>query len=294
MGKLKGMTSDKVASECILKLYHDGQVETINKTDSQQLKQYVVHFTAGNTENYAQYCNIATFVPTSEDTPLKRAEWIKYLGVFSNQESRSNLVYDAIKGNYLCLSKAATTKSSSFKPTVAWVEYDNNEVWSFTKEDYKLKIVQDAGGVNVDESINKITYNMSMPDDIEDFHAILCTVDVVIDETYTSDPTAYNVSTFLGNVGVEDQSCFTFISNRSLWRYDKRVQNYTVLDWYDGAVSQPQLVLADIIEALFPSESYKTTYFRNIAKGEGIISISPEMCERDVYAAMEPTIVACE
>ncbi|VFQ95072.1 unnamed protein product [Cuscuta campestris] len=273
------MTSDKVASECILKLYHDGQVETINKTDSQQLKQYVVHFTAGNTENYAQYCNIATFVPTSEDTPLKRAEWIKYLGVFSNQESRSNLVYDAIKGNYLCLSKAATTKSSSFKPTVAWVEYDNNEVWSFTKEDYKLKIVQDAGGVNVDESINKITYNMSMPDDIEDFHAILCTVDVVIDETYTSDPTAYNVSTFLGNVGVEDQSCFTFISNRSLWRYDKRVQNYTVLD---------------IIEALFPSESYKTTYFRNIAKGEGIISISPEMCERDVYAAMEPTIVACE
>ncbi|XP_031117302.1 uncharacterized protein LOC116020877 [Ipomoea triloba] len=292
LGNLKGMTSDMVASQCALKLYHDGQVETINKSDSEQLKQYVVHFT-GNTDD-AQPCNVATFVPSGEGAPLQRAEWIKYVGVYSNQEYRANQVYNAIKSNYLCLSKAATGKSGSLKPTVAWMEYNNEGVWSFTKEDYKLKFVEDAGGVNVDDSINKITYNMSIPDDIEDFHAILCTVDVVIDETYTYDPMAYNVSTFLGNIDVEDQSCLAFISNQSLWRYDKRVQNYTVLDWYDGAVSQPQLALADMIEALFPSGNYQTTFLRNIAKGEGVISISPEMCDRDISTAMEPTIIACQ
>ncbi|WMV16339.1 hypothetical protein MTR67_009724, partial [Solanum verrucosum] len=271
-------------------LIQDGQVESINKTDHQQLAQYAAHFIANTDE--AQPCNFATFVPIGEDAPLQRAEWIKYLGVFVNMEYRANQVYDAIKENYLCLSKAATSRNS-LKPTVSWMEYKDG-VWSFTRDSYKLKFVEDAGGVNVDDSINKVTYNMSNPDDLEEIHAILCTVDVVIDETYSSDPAVYNGSTFLGNINLEDQTCFAFLTNQSIWRYDKRVQNSVVLDWYDGAVSQPQLVLSDIIEALYPTGNYNTTYFRNIAKGEGIISIGPEMCERDTSIPMEPTVVACQ
>jgi len=58
------------------------------------------------------------------------------------------------------------------------------------------------------------------------------TVEVVIDETLTSDPTNYTLSTFIGNLNVEDRSCFSFISNTSLWRYDKRVQNSVALGKY--------------------------------------------------------------
>ncbi|KAG8659815.1 uncharacterized protein LOC110602925 isoform X1 [Manihot esculenta] len=288
---MKGITSNNLASECALKLYERGETEMINRNDPQQFAQFSAHFVSDTDQSQA--CNFANFVPFGEDNPLQRAEWIKFLGVFANLESRANQVFDTVRQNYLCLAKVAANKTNSFKPIVAWMEYYNG-IWSFTKETYKLKYVEDAGGENIDNSINKITYNVSNPDDLDELHAILCTVDVVIDETFALDPAEYNQSTFLQNVNVEDKSCFAFLTNQSLWRYDKRVQNSTALDWFDGAVSQPQLVLADLIEALFPTGNYTTTYFRNIAKGEGIISIGANMCDRDTSNPMDPTTIACQ
>lgn len=292
LGNLKGITSDLVASPCVLKLHSEGQVGVVNKTEPGQLSQFSAHFIS-NTDQ-AQSCNYATFVPLVEDAPLQRAEWVKYLGVFSNLETRANQVYDTIKENYMCLSRAAANKTTSFRPTVAWMEF-NDGVWSFTKETYKLKYVEDAGGANIDSSINKVTYNISIPDDLEELYAILCTVDVLIDETYVPDPDAYTLSTFLQNTNLEDQSCFAFLANQSLWRFDKRIQKSSVLvqDWNDGAISQPQLVLADLIEALSPSGNYTTTYIRNLAKGEGIINISPDMCPRESSTAMDPVVIPC-
>ncbi|CAN8243561.1 unnamed protein product [Cochlearia groenlandica] len=289
LGSLKGITSEEVASPCVLKLYEAGEIVKLN-TSEQQVSQFAVHFISDIDQ--PQTCSFANFFPLSEKTPLQRAEWIKFLGAFTNLEVKANQVYDAVKASYNCLSQMAANKTKSFKPIVAWMEYDKNGgVWCFTKEPHKLKYVEDAGGENPDSSINKVTYNVSDPDDLEALHAILCTVDAVIDETLSYDPQNYTQTTFLENINLEDNSCLAF--NQSIWRYDKRVRNGTILDWYDGAISQPNLVLADMIEALFPTGNYTTNYFRNIAKGEGVINISPDMCGRDASLPLVPTIPAC-
>lgn len=291
LGSLKGITADSVASPCVLNLCEGGGAEMINKSNPQQFQQFSANFIS-NTD-LAQACNFASFAPTSESLPLQRAEWIKYLGVYANLEYKANQVYNAVKENYLCLARVAASKASSVKPTVAWMEYNDN-IWSFTTETLKMKYVEDAGGENVDESIGKITYNTSNPDDLEQLHAILCTVDVVIDGTNTFDPAGYTMSTFVENVGVADTSCFAFLANQSLWRYDKRLQYASnTLDWFDGAVSQPQLVLADLTEALFPTGNYTTTYFRNLAKEESVVNITADMCDRDTSTALDPTIIPC-
>ncbi|CAN7086954.1 unnamed protein product [Brassica oleracea var. botrytis] len=287
---LKGITSDAVASPCVLKLLEAGEVVKFEK-GAEEVSQFAAHFISDTDQ--LQTCNFANFFPLSEGTPLQRAEWIKFLGAFANLETKANQVYDAVKASYTCLSQMAAKRTTSFKPIVAWMEYDKNGVvWCFTKEPHKLKFVEDAGGENIDKSINKITYNVSDPDDLEALHAILCTVDAVIDETLSSEPQNYTKKTFLDNINLEDNSCFAF--NQSIWRYDKRVRKGTTLeDWHDGAISQPNLVLADMIEALFPTGNYTTSYFRNIAKGEGVIDISSDMCDRDASLPLVPTIPAC-
>ena len=130
LGSLKGITSsDYVVSECVLKVYEEGQVQLINKSQSQQ---FAAHFIINTDQPQIQSCNLATFLSTAEDSPLQRAEWIKYLAVFANLEFRANQVYDIvtqtpsfhfflsfalldsmIHNSYLCRSR---------RTTCAWVE----------------------------------------------------------------------------------------------------------------------------------------------------------------------------
>nr|XP_043631357.1 uncharacterized protein LOC122602821 isoform X2 [Erigeron canadensis] len=290
MPSMKGMTSEMIASPCLLKLYNEGQIQMLNKSEPQQFSHYTAHFIGDSSNQQTQSCNYVSYVPIGEQAPLQRAEWIKYLGLFANMEVRANEIYDAVKKNYMCLVNS--TASKKLKPIVAWMEF-NDGAWSFTKEAYKLKYIVDAGGENLDESINKSTYNISSIEELEQLNAILCTVDVVIDGTATPDPMGYNSTLFLQNLDIENQSCLAFLSSQSVWRHDKRLSTDMALDWYDGAVSQPQLVLADLIEVLFPTGNYTTTYFRNLLKDELPVTLGPESCPRDTLTAQEPTIVAC-
>ncbi|CAL4937336.1 unnamed protein product [Urochloa decumbens] len=288
---LKGITSNQVASQCVLQSYTSGNTQLVNRTDAQAVSQFSAQFISNVDEDKG--CNFAAYVPLEEDTALQRAEWIKYLGTFTNSEDRANAVYDAIKRNYLCLSKAAANLSTRFKPIVAWIEYTQG-MWVFVKENYALQYVTDAGAEIVDATITNKRFNSSDPEDMDNFHAILCTVDVVIDQTYSLEPAEYKLSTFLENINVSQDSCFSFVSNRSIWRFDKRIGASGTLDWYDGAISQPQLVLGDLIEVFFPTGNYTTIYFRNLAKEEGVTEIGPEMCTRSISTPMEPIILPCQ
>ncbi|KAG9442470.1 hypothetical protein H6P81_018324 [Aristolochia fimbriata] len=289
---LKAITSDSITSECILKAYSERNIEVVNKTDTEKLSHFTAHFVSNS--DGQQLCNFATFLPSEEDAPLQRAEWIKYLGAFMNQEVRANQVFDAVKANYMCLMNSAANRTTSFKSVVAWLQYKEG-IWSFNEDAYKLKFVTDAGGENIDNTIRKNTYNASNPEELDELHAILSTVDVVIDETYAGDPQAYNQSTFLDNLKVEDGSCFSFLTDQNLWRYDKRMRNPSSIDWFDSGVSQPQLFLADLLEAFFPTGNYTTTYLRNLAKDEQVTSIiDPQKCNRESSQPMEPIIISCQ
>ncbi len=64
----------------------------------------------------AQNKSIAFVMDWQEQSPLARAEWIKFVAVFYNLEGQASSIFDSIENNYLSLSKLAHTSSN--KPTV--------------------------------------------------------------------------------------------------------------------------------------------------------------------------------
>ena len=77
---------------------------------------------------------------------LKRAEWLKFMGLFFNLDDSANTIFNQINSSYY-------TRSASYKASnagkgnhiVAWIAlYETAFQVSFA--DYKLEFVRDAGG----------------------------------------------------------------------------------------------------------------------------------------------------
>lgn len=71
LGTLKGITSEAVASPCLLKLFEAGEVVKLEEGEQQEqfLSQFAAHFISDTDQ--PQTCNFANFFPLSEGTPLQ-------------------------------------------------------------------------------------------------------------------------------------------------------------------------------------------------------------------------------
>ncbi|KAH7307388.1 hypothetical protein KP509_22G056700 [Ceratopteris richardii] len=212
-------------------------------------------------------------------------------------EERANDVYNKIQSNYQCLNASSKGINIS-KPSVAWMTYSMaSGIWTFSKESFKLQLISDAGGLNLDSYNMPSYFNMSIQSDVDVFHSVISSLDVVIDETHSTDPSEYTLDNVLASANITDSSNFSFLANKRLWRYDKRVGINNALDWTEGALAQPQIVLHDLIEVLYPSPDggiLDITYFRNIANGESVVNSTLAACPRtDLTSPVEPLIIPC-
>ena len=96
------------------------------------------------------------FTSPSDVTPLGRAEWIKYLATFFNEEDRANLVFSREKAAYDATKKIATDAAALHEVHQEEVRLDRHRRlrrcatypsthWKLDKTPYKLKYCTDAG-----------------------------------------------------------------------------------------------------------------------------------------------------
>eukprot|EP01018_Ginkgo_biloba_P029478 Gb_03235 [translate_table: standard] len=282
LDKLKGVTVDYISSPCVLQYIREGKIKSIDASDPLQTLGFDAVFTSLIPKSQTTHCSNISFDSTFDPGPLKRAEWIKFVGAFFNHEERANQIFETIKDNYNCLKSGIANVTD--KPMVAWLSY--------------YEFIVDAGGLNIEKAELSQTFNISKQEDVESFHNILSRLSVVIDETYAPNPNEYTLHDFIKAAKILEPQSFSFLKYNGVWRFDKRVGNTYGLDWFEGAIAQPQIVLKDLIQAFHPSNGLNyndrsTFYARNIALGEGVVDTTVLECSHTMTSPLQPTTIAC-
>jgi len=233
------------------------------------------------------YCDKDVFFDgPADDTPLGRAEWIKFIATFFNEEDRANLVFSREKTAYdatkaLATAAAALHELTKAKKKCAWVnDYSGYKV---DMHPYKNKYCIDAGmepfSVTPDSGTTSKTYATTA-----ELATALADVDVIIDETYAGDP----ATTFPDKASVLTNLGITLKEGAVLLRLDRELydtgssKNWA---WTEGAVMRPAHVLQGLVHAVWPN-SVKAIpdscvdYFRDMTAGETVKVVDHNHCAK--------------
>ncbi|KAL2652028.1 hypothetical protein R1flu_020156 [Riccia fluitans] len=290
LGRLENLTltetaADFIGSSCVLKYMADGEIKTVSNTAGNTTE--VIFTSASGQPTYE--ANAVSFDATFDGGPLKRAEWIKYMATFFNAEDRAHEVFSYVNASYQCLNMSRSG-STGTNPLVAWLSFSGVS-WTISGAAYKMQFDLDAGGLNLNADVLDKIFNMSNQDEVDEFHQILRTIDAVVDETYAPDPFSYTLDNFTANARIDTPLVdYPFLTSKRVIRVDKRVGRG--LDWFEMAIPQPHVVLHDLINMLYPSQAYSSTYLRNIALGEIPVNVTLEPCTRPIAEALEPKIIS--
>eukprot|EP00897_Mesotaenium_endlicherianum_P005639 jgi/Mesen1/5102/ME000253S04216 len=295
LGSIKRIDTSLVSSPCVQKLAAQGKILQLESSygNATVYAQQLAKLTSLIETSFApsNVSKTISFDATTDPGPLKRAEWIKFLGIFFNLEARANEVYTQIEDGYSCLNGSAPADAT--KPVVAWLSFFDG-VWTVSGAAYKLQFDLDAGAENLDMSMYG-DFDMTNSTQAAAFSDTLKTLDIVIDESYAVNPPDYTLRNFTTNAGIaaNNTATYKFLANKAVWRNDRRMNPAGGLDFYEGATAQPQVVLQDLLRIFHGNGSESTFYFRNLAKGEANAILTADQCTGTPTAAADPVVISC-
>lgn len=178
-----------------------------------------------------------------EPTALARAEWIKYMALFLNEERAGQRLYGEVKARYRALSGRATAVPEASKPTVMTGRGTRGDFVIAGGRSYVAALIEDAGGRYVWAD------NTAMGSTTIDLEAQLAragTADIWINGGGWS-----NLADIVK--GEPRYGLFKAYRMGQVWVYERRVTPAGANDYWSRAVSHPDLVLADLVKIFHPT-----------------------------------------
>jgi iron complex transport system substrate-binding protein len=193
-----------------------------------------------------------------EPTPVARAEWIKFFAMFFNKEAEANRLFDEIASRYARMQ--ALVRDVTRRPRV-FVNLPQGSVWTINGGRNQLaRIYIDAGGDYVwsdhpsPESLTTASYELALDRGLD------------ADVWMIGADGSFGVR--IGDLSIGNPRFAAFKSVR-----DRRVyinhRNYPdgPNPWWDYALLQPDVELADLISIFHPEllPNHELTFWRSLA-----------------------------
>lgn len=187
-----------------------------------------------------------------EETPLGRAEWIKFFGVLFDREKEADSIFGRIKKNYL--QAVEIVKQSNKKSTILSGAIMRNDVWSLPGGgSFVAQFLQDA--------------NLDYPwQDTEGKGSLNLSLETVLDKGQNADywiaPGYFSSKDQMLEANKLYQNFDAFKNNRIYTPSTKTGPTGGVI-YFELAPTRPDLVLKDIIKITHPEllPDYELTFF---------------------------------
>ncbi len=190
----------------------------------------------------------------AENTPLGRAEWIKFTALFFNAEARANAYFDGVASEYQRL--VALTERVSTRPSVL-INTPYQDVWYIPGgKSFAARFLLDAGASYAwadDETTG------SLPLSIEDVFAKASDAEFWV-----------NVGFFGSLKDLEAADArfaqFAAFKNGKVFNNDKRTNENFGNDYFESGVIRPHIILADLIKIFHPEllPDHELVYYRQL------------------------------
>jgi iron complex transport system substrate-binding protein len=190
-----------------------------------------------------------------EETPLGRAEWIKFFGVLYNKEKQADSIFNAIETNYLKAKKIAL--KATIKPTILSGAIMSKDIWNLPAgESFVAQFLKDAN-LNYLWKDSKGKGSLSLS-----FESVFDTgrnADFWIAPGYFSSKEQLLQS---NQIYAE----FTAFKNDRIYTPSTKKGKTGGVLYYELAPTRPDLVLKDIIKITHPNllPNYELTFFEKM------------------------------
>ena len=186
-----------------------------------------------------------------EETPLGRAEWIRFFGVLFDLDKKADSIFLEIEKNYIEAKKIA--KKAKKQPTIISGGLFK-EIWNMPAgESFEATFLKDA---NADYIWKKTKGNGSLSLNIENVYEQGSDADLWISPSYYSSMEDLGKANYL-------YSKFKAFKNNKVYTFVNKKGSTGGIKYFELAPARPDLVLKDIIKIAHPNlySDYNFTFF---------------------------------